>query len=53
VTDAHYHTVGAALIWTLELGLGDDFTPEVRTAWVDVYTLLADTMRQASALEVA
>jgi hemoglobin-like flavoprotein len=53
VTDAHYHTVGSALIWTLELGLGDDFTPEVQAAWVDVYTLLADTMKQAAALQVA
>jgi hemoglobin-like flavoprotein len=53
VTDAHYHTVGTALIWTLELGLGDDFTPEVQAAWVDVYTLLADTMKQGAALEVA
>jgi hemoglobin-like flavoprotein len=53
VTDAHYHTVGTALIWTLEQGLGDDFTPEVQAAWVDVYTLLADTMKQAAALEVA
>jgi hemoglobin-like flavoprotein len=53
VTDAHYDTVGAALIWTLELGLGDDFTPEVQAAWVDVYTLLADTMKQAAAMEIA
>lgn len=53
VTDAHYDTVGAALIWTLEQGLGDDFTPEVRGAWIDVYTLLAGTMKQAAALEIA
>jgi hemoglobin-like flavoprotein len=53
VTDAHYDTVGAALIWTLEQGLGDDFTPEVQAAWVDVYTLLANTMKQAAAMEVA
>ena len=53
VTEAHYRTVGAALIWTLEQGLGDDFTPEVQAAWVDVYTLLADTMKQAAAVEIA
>jgi hemoglobin-like flavoprotein len=53
VTADHYDTVGAALIWTLELGLGDDFTPEVRAAWFDVYTLLADTMKSATPLEVA
>jgi hemoglobin-like flavoprotein len=26
VVDAHYDTVGAALLWTLEQGLGDAFT---------------------------
>jgi hemoglobin-like flavoprotein len=29
VTDAHYATVGAALLWTLDQGLGERFTPEV------------------------
>ncbi len=29
VTDAHYDTVGAALLWTLEKGLGDAWTPAV------------------------
>lgn len=53
VTDAHYDTVGAALVWTLEQGLGNDFTPEVLGAWIDVYTLLADTMKQAAAVEIA
>jgi hemoglobin-like flavoprotein len=53
VTADHYDTVGTALIWTLEQGLGDDFTPEVQAAWLDVYTLLANTMKQAAALEVA
>jgi hemoglobin-like flavoprotein len=53
VKDEHYDTVGLALIWTLEHGLGDDFTPQVRDAWIDVYTLLADTMKQAAALEAA
>jgi hemoglobin-like flavoprotein len=32
VRDAHYATVGAALLWTLEQGLGDAFTPAVRDA---------------------
>jgi nitric oxide dioxygenase len=49
VTDAHYATVGAALLWTLAHGLGERFTPEVRAAWSSVYTLLADTMRNAAA----
>lgn len=48
VADAHYDTVGAALLWTLEKGLGTAFTPDVREAWAAVYGLLAGTMRQAA-----
>ena len=33
VQRAHYATVGSALLWTLEQGLKDDFTPEVKAAW--------------------
>jgi hemoglobin-like flavoprotein len=44
----HYATVGAALLKTLEQGLGDDFTPPVREAWAAVYGLVADVMIQAS-----
>jgi hemoglobin-like flavoprotein len=39
----HYATVGSALLWTLERGLKDDFTPEVRAAWTAVYYFLANT----------
>lgn len=49
VQDAHYDTVGAALLWTLEQGLGDAFTPQVKAAWAEAYTLLADTMKQVAA----
>ena len=49
VKNEHYHTVGAALLWTLEQGLGEAFTPEVKAAWVAVYTILANTMREAAA----
>ncbi|WP_372695320.1 globin family protein [Immundisolibacter sp.] len=49
VQDAHYDTVAVALLWTLEQGLGDAFTPQVKAAWTDAYTLLADTMKQAAA----
>jgi len=49
VTDAHYDTVAAALLWTLDKGLGADFTPEVRDAWVAVYTTLATTMQSGAA----
>ncbi len=48
VTDAHYDTVGAALLWTLEQGLGEAFTPDVQDAWAAVYGLLARTMKNAA-----
>ena len=53
VTDTHYETVGAALLWTLEKGLGRAFTPEMRDAWATVYGLLASTMKNAAARELA
>ena len=48
VLNAHYETVGAALLWTLERGLGEAFTPEVRDAWVQTFALLSDTMKRAA-----
>jgi hemoglobin-like flavoprotein len=48
VQERHYATVGAALLWTLDKGLGAAFTPEVREAWRAVYNLLADTMKAAA-----
>ncbi len=44
----HYGVVGEALLWTLDQGLGAAFTPEVEQAWATVYTLIADTMKQAA-----
>ncbi len=49
---ADYNLVGEALLWTLERGLADAFTPEVRAAWTKVYGVLAATM-QAGAAELA
>ena len=49
VTDAHYDTVGAALIWTLGQGLGEAFTPEVKDTWVGAYTTIAGVMKEAAA----
>ena len=48
VKPAHYETVGAALIWTLGQGLGDDFTPLVKAAWTEVYTVLSTVMKDAA-----
>lgn len=53
VKEAHYETVGAALLWTLEQGLGPSFTPEVRQAWATAYGLLAGVMKEAAATAVA
>lgn len=53
VKDEHYDTVGEALIWTLGEGLQDDFTDDVKQAWISVYTLVADTMKTAAAEKAA
>lgn len=45
VREAHYEIVGEALLWTLERGLGPDFTPETKAAWAKVYGVLAETMK--------
>lgn len=49
VTTAHYDKVGEALLWTLEKGLGDEFTPPVKQAWTDTYVTLAGVMKDAAA----
>ena len=48
VRDAHYDTVAAALLSTLEKGLGTDFTPEVREAWTLTYGTLSSLMKEAA-----
>ena len=45
VLPSHYDTVGEALLWTLEHGLGTEFTDDVRDAWTLTYGMLADVMR--------
>ena len=49
VKDRHYDTVGSALLWTLETGLGPAFTPETRQAWAKTYDLVAGVMKDAAA----
>lgn len=48
VKPEHYAPVGTALIWTLEKGLQDDFTPEVRDAWIAAYNTLSGAMIAAA-----
>jgi hemoglobin-like flavoprotein len=53
VKEAHYSTVGEALLWTLGQGLGDAFTPDVEKAWASVYGVLSGVMIEASKSKVA
>lgn len=48
VRPEHYGTVGTALLQTLEQGLGPAFTPAVREAWVEVYSVMAKVMIEAA-----
>jgi hemoglobin-like flavoprotein len=44
VKAADYQPVGAALLWTLQQGLGARWTSELAAAWAEAYTVLADFM---------
>jgi hemoglobin-like flavoprotein len=39
-----YEAVGAALLWTLQRGLGSEWTPEIAAAWTEAYTVLSGFM---------
>ncbi len=45
IPDESYAPVGEALLWTLDQGLGQAFTPEVRAAWAKLYGVVATTMK--------
>jgi hemoglobin-like flavoprotein len=47
----HYKQVGVALLWTLQQGLGTDWSKDVETAWEACYKILADIMISASGYE--
>lgn len=53
VEPQHYETVAAALLWTLEQGLGNDFTEDTKQAWATAYGLLASTMIEAGTRKAA
>lgn len=53
VRPSHYDTVGAALLSTLDTGLGPAFTPEVRAAWIEVYGAMAGVMQEAAVAEAS
>jgi hemoglobin-like flavoprotein len=48
VRPEHYECVGAALLWTLEQGLRDDFTSAVSAAWAAAYAALSQIMIAAA-----
>lgn len=48
VCDAHYQSVGTALLWTLEQGLGPSWTEDAAAAWTEAYALLSGVMRGAA-----
>ena len=41
---AHYPVVGGALLWMLEKGLGEAWTPDVAAAWTAAYGVLSSYM---------
>jgi hemoglobin-like flavoprotein len=48
VTAAHYDSVGQALLWTLEHGLGDAWTPAMAAAWTELFGQLSGVMKGAA-----
>jgi nitric oxide dioxygenase len=44
VKAADYTPVGQALLWTLEKGLGEHWTPDLAAAWTEAYTVLSGYM---------
>jgi hemoglobin-like flavoprotein len=48
VQKRHYDVVGAALLWTLEIGLGNGWTRELSEAWATAYTALATVMMEGA-----
>jgi hemoglobin-like flavoprotein len=48
VKPEHYATVASALLWTLEKGMGSNWTNDHKEAWVAAYTILSTTMQSAA-----
>ncbi len=49
VKPEYYETVGQALIYALQQQLGAEFTPKVKAAWIEAYSLLSNIMKTAAA----
>jgi hemoglobin-like flavoprotein len=49
----HYPVVGAALLWTLEKGLGEAWSPDLAAAWSAAYATLSGYMISVAYSEAA
>jgi len=49
VEELHYGSFVSTLLWVLKQELGDDFTDDVKTAWTEMYMLLAGVMKDSAA----
>ena len=43
----HYTSVGTALLWTLEQGLGEAWNETLKSSWIEIYTALSGAMIEA------
>ena len=48
VSAEQYQSVGAALLWTLERGLGPQWTPAMAAAWTELYGSISAVMLRAA-----
>jgi hemoglobin-like flavoprotein len=48
VTAEQYKSVGAALLWTLEYGLGPQWAPATAAAWTELYGHISTIMLRAA-----
>jgi hemoglobin-like flavoprotein len=48
VRNRHYDVVGAALLWTLEIGLGSSWNKELAEAWTLAYGRVAEAMKEGA-----
>lgn len=45
VLPEHYMQVGEALIWVFQETMAEDFTPELKQAWLEVFQTITETMQ--------
>ena len=50
---AYHQVVGEALLWSLAMTLGQDFTPEARAAWAELHALVGEMLRNRPATKVS